>query len=43
MVDEALPVADALGSAGDAISRLPIRSEEVFAAIRSGADQDGSG
>jgi carbon-monoxide dehydrogenase large subunit len=36
-------VADALGSAGDAISRLPLRSEEVFAAIRSGTQQDGSG
>ncbi|HSJ34491.1 MAG TPA: xanthine dehydrogenase family protein molybdopterin-binding subunit [Acidimicrobiia bacterium] len=35
-------VADALGSAGDAISRLPLRSEEVFAAIRSGTQQDGA-
>jgi CO/xanthine dehydrogenase Mo-binding subunit len=33
-------VADALGSSGDAITRLPLRSEEVFAAIRLEMQQD---
>lgn len=36
-------VADALGSRGDGITRLPLRSEEVFFAASSGAEQDWPG
>jgi carbon-monoxide dehydrogenase large subunit len=36
-------VADALGWRGDAITRLPLRSEEVFTAASWGAEQDWPG
>jgi carbon-monoxide dehydrogenase large subunit len=36
-------VADALGSRGDGITRLPLRSEEVFVADSSGAEQEWPG